>query len=404
MLLKGKHILLGVTGSIAAYKAAALVRLLVKEGASVKVIMTEMAKAFVSPLTFATLSKNPIAVDFYNPENGDWHSHVSMGCWADLYIIAPASANTISKMAYGIADNLLLTTYLSAKCKVAVAPAMDLDMFKHEATRQSLEILKKRGVFIIEPASGELASGLEGKGRMEEPENILMYIHHILSSGGSLSGKKVVITAGPTCEEIDPVRYITNHSTGKMAYALAIEAASRGAAVTLISGPVALKMNHPSINIIDVVTAAQMFSAVEDELDGAEIVVLCAAVSDFRPDVKASQKIKRKEGFALNLLPTRDIAEWVGKHRPDGCKVVGFALETENEIENARSKMARKGLDMIVLNSMNDKGAGFGSDTNKIRIISGGENMVEFPLKSKREVSTDIFDAIERLGYSKDLP
>ena len=341
MLLKGKHILLGVTGSIAAYKAAALVRLLVKEGASVKVIMTEMAKAFVSPLTFATLSKNPIAVDFYNPENGDWHSHVSMGCWADLYIIAPASANTISKMAYGIADNLLLTTYLSAKCKVAVAPAMDLDMFKHEATRQSLEILKKRGVFIIEPASGELASGLEGKGRMEEPENILMYVHHILSSEGSLSGKKVVITAGPTCEEIDPVRYITNHSTGKMAYALAIEAASRGAAVTLISGPVALKMNHPSINIIDVVTAAQMFSAVEDELDGAEIVVLCAAVSDFRPDVKASQKIKRKEGFALNLLPTRDIAEWVGKHRPEGCKVVGFALETENEIENARSKMAR---------------------------------------------------------------
>lgn len=404
MLLKGKHILLGVTGSIAAYKAAALVRLLVKEGASVKVIMTEMAKAFVSPLTFATLSKNPIAVDFYNPENGDWHSHVSMGCWADLYIIAPASANTISKMAYGIADNLLLTTYLSAKCKVAVAPAMDLDMFKHEATRQSLEILKKRGVFIIEPASGELASGLEGKGRMEEPENILMYVHHILSSEGSLSGKKVVITAGPTCEEIDPVRYITNHSTGKMAYALAIEAASRGAAVTLISGPVALKMNHPSINIIDVVTAAQMFSAVEDELDGAEIVVLCAAVSDFRPDVKASQKIKRKEGFALNLLPTRDIAEWVGKHRPEGCKVVGFALETENEIENARSKMARKGLDLIVLNSMNDKGAGFGSDTNKIRIISGEENEVEFPLKSKREVSTDIFDAIERLGCSKDLP
>ena len=402
MLLKGKHILLGVTGSIAAYKAAALVRLLVKEGASVKVIMTEMAKAFVSPLTFATLSKNPIAVDFYNPENGDWHSHVSMGCWADLYIIAPASANTISKMAYGIADNLLLTTYLSAKCKVAVAPAMDLDMFKHEATRQSLEILKKRGVFIIEPASGELASGLEGKGRMEEPENILMYVHHILSSEGSLSGKKVVITAGPTCEEIDPVRYITNHSTGKMAYALAIEAASRGAAVTLISGPVALKMNHPSINIIDVVTAAQMFSAVEDELDGAEIVVLCAAVSDFRPDVKASQKIKRKEGFALNLLPTRDIAEWVGKHRPEGCKVVGFALETENEIENARSKMARKGLDMIVLNSMNDKGAGFGSDTNKIRIISGEENEVEFPLKSKREVSTDIFDAIEKLECSKD--
>ena len=404
MQLKGKHILLGITGSIAAYKAAYLTRLLVKEGAEVKVIMTSTAKQFITPLTMATLSRNPILVEFFNPENGQWNSHVSLGMWADLYLIAPASANTLSKMACGIADNLLLTTYLSSRCPVMAAPAMDLDMYAHPATQETLRILRSRGVHIVEAASGELASGLEGKGRMEEPENILMYVHHILSSEGSLSGKKVVITAGPTCEEIDPVRYITNHSTGKMAYALAIEAASRGAAVTLISGPVALKMNHPSINIIDVVTAAQMFSAVEDELDGAEIVVLCAAVSDFRPDVKASQKIKRKEGFALNLLPTRDIAEWVGKHRPEGCKVVGFALETENEIENARSKMARKGLDMIVLNSMNDKGAGFGSDTNKIRIISGEENEVEFPLKSKREVSTDIFDAIERLGCSKDLP
>ena len=400
MLLKGKHILLGVTGSIAAYKAASLVRLLVREGASVKVIMTEMAKAFVTPLTFATLSKNPVAVDFYNPENGDWHSHVSMGSWADLYIIAPASANTLSKMACGIADNLLLTTYLSARCKVAAAPAMDLDMFRHEAVRQTLSTLRERGVSIIEPVKGELASGLEGKGRMEEPENILMHVHHLLSRNGSLAGKKVVITAGPTCEEIDPVRYITNHSTGKMAYALAMEAASRGAEVKLISGPVALRINHPSIVVRDVVTARQMFSAVEQELEGAEIVVLCAAVSDFRPEIKAAGKIKRKGEFLLNLVPTPDIAQWVGEHRAPGCKVIGFALETENEVGNARSKMEKKGLDMIVLNSMNDEGAGFGSDTNKVKIIMKGGEEFDFPLKSKKDVSIDIFDAIERLECS----
>lgn len=402
MLLKGKHILLGITGSIAAYKAALLVRLLVKEGAEVRVVMTEMAKAFVSPLTFATLSKHPIAVDFYNPENGDWHSHVSMGCWADIYVIAPASANTISKMAHGIADNLLLTTYLSAKCRVAVAPAMDLDMFRHQATQESLAILRERGVAIIEPSSGELASGLEGKGRMEEPENILLHIHGILSRGGTLAGKRVVITAGPTHEQIDPVRYITNHSTGKMAYELATEAAARGAEVTLVSGPVSLKMKHPYVKVRDVVSASQMFSAVKEETESADIIVLCAAVSDFAPEIMAGQKIKRKGSFSLNLLPTQDIAEWVGAHRPAGCKLVGFALETENELENARSKMERKGLDMIVLNSMRERGAGFGYDTNKITIVSRGGEVSDFPLKSKREVSTDIFDAIEKLECSKD--
>lgn len=397
-MLKGKHILLGITGSIAAYKSALLVRHFVKQGAEVKVVMTEMAKQFITPLTMATLSKNPILVDFYNPENGDWNSHVSLGMWADLYLIAPCSANTIGKMVSGVADNLLLTTYLSAKCKVAIAPAMDLDMYRHPSTQRNLEILKGWGVEVVEPASGELASGLEGKGRMAEPEDIAAQVEAIFSQGGSLHGKKVLITAGPTREPIDPVRYITNHSSGKMAYALAREAALRGAEVTLVSGPVNLKAAHPGIKVVDVVTAAQMFEATKASTPGADIIILCAAVADFTVAQAADKKIKReKSNYNLELTPTNDIAAWVGENRNSNTVAVGFALETNDEAQNAQGKLARKKLDMIVLNSMRDAGAGFGHDTNKVTMFFNDREPVVCPLKSKEAVAADIVDNIESL-------
>lgn len=397
-MLKGKHILLGITGSIAAYKSALLVRHFVKQGAEVKVVMTEMAKQFITPLTMATLSKNPILVDFYNPENGDWNSHVSLGMWADLYLIAPCSANTIGKMVSGVADNLLLTTYLSAKCKVAIAPAMDLDMYRHPSTQRNLEILKGWGVEVVEPASGELASGLEGKGRMAEPEDIAAQVEAIFSQGGSLHGKKVLITAGPTREPIDPVRYITNHSSGKMAYALAREAALRGAEVTLVSGPVNLKATHPGIKVVDVVTAAQMFEATRANTPGADIIILCAAVADFTVAQAADKKIKReKSNYNLELTPTNDIAAWVGENRNSNTVAVGFALETNDEAQNAQGKLARKKLDMIVLNSMRDAGAGFGHDTNKVTMFFNDREPVACPLKSKEAVAADIVDNIESL-------
>lgn len=397
-MLKGKHILLGITGSIAAYKSALLVRHFVKQGAEVKVVMTEMAKQFITPLTMATLSKNPILVDFYNPENGDWNSHVSLGMWADLYLIAPCSANTIGKMVSGVADNLLLTTYLSAKCKVAIAPAMDLDMYRHPSTQRNLEILKGWGVEVVEPASGELASGLEGKGRMAEPEDIAAQVEAIFSQGGSLHGKKVLITAGPTREPIDPVRYITNHSSGKMAYALAREAALRGAEVTLVSGPVNLKAAHPGIKVVDVVTAAQMFEATKTNTPGADIIILCAAVADFTVAQAADKKIKReKSNYNLELTPTNDIAAWVGENRNSNTVAVGFALETNDEAQNAQGKLARKKLDMIVLNSMRDAGAGFGHDTNKVTMFFNDREPVACPLKSKETVAADIVDNIESL-------
>ncbi len=398
MSLKGKHILLGITGSIAAYKSAILVRALVKAGAEVKVVMTSMAKQFISPLTMATLSKNPILVDFYNPENGDWNSHVSMGMWADLYIIAPCSANTIGKMVAGIADNLLLTTYLSAKCPVAVAPAMDLDMYRHPATQRNLEILSQRGVTVIEPASGELASGLDGKGRMEEPERIIPHIEAILARKGCFCGKKILITAGPTKEAIDPVRYITNHSSGKMGYAIANEAANRGAGVIVVSGPVDINLYHPNIRIIDVVTAKEMLEKTQEQYKEADIVILCAAVADFTVADAAQKKIKReKKNHIIELTPTNDIAEWIGRNKRPGSLSVGFALETDNEAENARGKLYKKNLDMIVLNSVRDKGAGFGGDTNKVSIFfKEGETLV-YPLKTKAEVACDIVDCIENL-------
>ena len=389
---------MGVTGSIAAYKAALLIRALVKEGAEVKVVMTPMAKQFITPLTLATLSKNPIVVDFYNPENGDWNSHVSLGMWADLFLIAPATAATMGKMVTGVADNLLITTYLSAKCPVAIAPAMDLDMYKHPSTQENMKTLAQRGVIIIEPASGELASGLEGKGRMEEPEKIVSHVEAIFARNGSLAGKNLLITAGPTCEDIDPVRYITNHSSGKMGYAIAHEAANRGAQVRIVSGPVSIRLDHPNVSVLPVTSAQQMFEAVKENVDGVDIVVLCAAVADFTVAEKADKKIKReKSDYNLLLTPTQDIAAWVGANRKEGTFITGFALETNDELENAKGKLARKNLDMIVLNSMQDKGAGFKTDTNKITIIARDGSVENFPLKSKEQVAADILDNIERL-------
>ena len=386
---------MGVTGSIAAYKAATLTRLLVKEGASVKVVMTPLAKEFITPLTMATLSKSPIMVDFYNPENGDWNSHVDLGLWADLYLIAPASANTIGKMAGGIADNLLLTTYLSAKCPVMVAPAMDLDMYKHPATQRNLKVLQSFGNIIIEPESGELASGLIGKGRMEEPERIVAFIADYFARQEDFKGKKVVVTAGPTYEKIDPVRFIGNYSSGKMGLAIAEEFVGRGAEVVLVCGPVNLKTSHPAIRRVDVESAAQMYEVTSKEFVNSDVAVLSAAVADFTPKEKADHKIKRgKDDLLLELLPTKDIAAELGRIKTASQLLVGFALETNDEEVNALSKMQRKNLDMIVLNSLNDKGAGFSVDTNKVTILDKAGDKTVYELKTKVEVAKDIVDQI----------
>lgn len=394
-MLRGKHIILGVTGSIAAYKAATLTRLLVKEGVSVKVVMTPLAKEFITPLTMATLSKSPIMVDFYNPENGDWNSHVDLGLWADLYLIAPASANTIGKMAGGIADNLLLTTYLSVKCPVMVAPAMDLDMYKHPATQRNLKVLQSFGNIIIEPESGELASGLIGKGRMEEPEKIVSFITDYFARQADFKGKKVVVTAGPTYEKIDPVRFIGNYSSGKMGLAIAEELAGRGAEVVLVCGPVNLKTCHPAIRRVDVESAAQMYEVTSKEFVNSDVAVLSAAVADFTPKEKADHKIKRgKDDLLLELLPTKDIAAELGRIKTVSQLLIGFALETNDEEINALSKMQRKNLDMIVLNSLNDKGAGFSVDTNKVTILDKAGDKTVYELKTKVEVAKDIVDQI----------
>ena len=386
---------MGVTGSIAAYKAATLTRLLVKEGANVKVVMTPLAKEFITPLTMATLSKSPIMVDFYNPENGDWNSHVDLGLWADLYLIAPASANTIGKMAGGIADNLLLTTYLSAKCPVMVAPAMDLDMYKHPATQRNLKVLQSFGNIIIEPESGELASGLIGKGRMEEPERIVAFIADYFARQEDFKGKKVVVTAGPTYEKIDPVRFIGNYSSGKMGLAIAEEFAGRGAEVVLVCGPVNLKTSHPAIRRVDVESAAQMYEVTSKEFVNSDVAVLSAAVADFTPKEKADHKIKRgKDDLLLELLPTKDIAAELGRIKTVSQLLIGFALETNDEEINALSKMQRKNLDMIVLNSLNDKGAGFSVDTNKVTILDKAGDKTVYELKTKVEVAKDIVDQI----------
>ena len=392
-MLKGKHIIVGITGSIAAYKAASLVRLLVKEGAEVKVVMTELAKQFITPLTLATLSKHPVMVEFYNPENGDWHSHVDMGLWADLYLIAPATANTLGKMAHGIADNLLLTTYLSAKCPVMVAPAMDLDMYRHPATRQNLHILQSYGVRVIEPAAGELASGLVGK------ENIIRVLDEFFSASTELQGRKIMITAGPTYEKIDPVRFIGNYSSGKMGFALAEEFAARGAEVVLVAGPVSRQTEHPAIRRINVESAAEMFEQVMNYAEDSHIIVSCAAVADFTPDRKADLKLKRgEEELVLKLKPTCDIAAELGRRKQKGQVLVGFALETDDETGNALRKLHKKNLDLIVLNSLKDSNACFGYDTNKVTIIDRNEVQWQYELKSKKEVAHDIVDRIVQLG------
>lgn len=396
--MHGKHIIIGVTGSIAAYKAAALVRLLVKEGAEVKVVMTELARQFITPLTMATLSKRPVMVEFYNPENGDWNSHVDMGLWADLYLIAPATANTIGKMAHGIADNLLLTTYLSAKCPVMVAPAMDLDMYRHPATQHNLDILRGYGHIIAEPEEGELASGLTGKGRMAEPEEIVRLIRRFFEQKQDMSGKKVLLTAGPTYEKIDPVRFIGNYSSGKMGFALAEEFAGRGAEVLLIAGPVALKTVHPAIRRIDVESAAQMYREVMMHAPGCDIVVACAAVADFTPAQQAEMKLKRgKEQLVLELQPTPDIAAALGQQKKEGQLLVGFALETNDETHNAIRKLHKKNLDLIVLNSLKDANACFGYDTNKVTLIDRAENQYVYELKTKQAVARDIVERVKEL-------
>ena len=396
-MLNGKHIILGITGSIAAYKAAMLCRLLVKEGAEVRVVMTPLAKQFITPLTMATLSKHPILVEFFNPENGEWNSHVSLGEWADMLLIAPATANTLAKMVTGIADNLLLTTYLSARSKVAVAPAMDLDMYAHVTTQQNLQTLAERGVAIIEPQAGELASGLVGKGRMAEPEDIVEQVKEIFAEQEkkSLEGKRYIVTAGATIEAIDPVRYITNHSTGKMGYAIAEELASRGAEVSLISGRTTLP-TPKGVKRIDVLSAEDMYNAAVKEWENADGGVMCAAVADYTPVDVADRKLKKSDDdMRIELKRTKDIAKELGAAKGNRI-LVGFALETDNEEANAEGKLQRKNFDFVVLNSLQDAGAGFRSDTNKVTLIdrNGSE---EHPLMSKRNVAKVIVDKIENI-------
>jgi phosphopantothenoylcysteine decarboxylase/phosphopantothenate--cysteine ligase len=402
-VLKGKNIIIGVTGSIAAYKAAILIRLLIKEGVNIKVVMTPLAKEFITPLTLATLSKNPILVDFFNPEDGRWNSHVDLGTWADAYIIAPASANTIAKMAHGIADNLLLTTYLSSRGKVFIAPAMDLDMFNHPATQENLQKLHSRGDIIIQPAEGELASGLEGKGRMEEPENILQVVKSFFertsdekkNSLNKLFGKKVLVTAGPTHEPIDPVRYIGNFSSGRMGYALAEFLTRQGAEVYLVSGPSKLVVPGLLKEFISVQTAAEMNETCLKLFPLMDITIMAAAVADYTPVAKAEQKIKSNNSeLNIHLAKTVDIAAGLGKIKKHDQVLIGFALETENELINASGKLKKKNLDCIILNSINDSRAGFGYDTNKITIIDKDNKKYNFGLKMKSEVAEDIVNFI----------
>lgn len=394
--LEGKHIVLGITGSIAAYKAAVLARLLIKEGAEVQVVITPAGKEFITPLTLSTLTKHPVVSEFFSRRDGTWNSHVELGCWADAMLIAPCTASSIGKMAHGIADNMLITTYLSMKAPVFIAPAMDLDMYSHPSTQANLDTLRSYGNHIIEPESGFLASGLEGKGRMEEPEKIVETISAFFTSQTDLLKKKILITAGPTYEYIDPVRFIGNLSTGKMGFAIARECADRGAQVTLIAGPVNQSINHPNVRRIDVTSAQEMYNTATSEFALHDAAILSAAVADFTPSVTSDQKIKRKGCMDLHLEPTKDIAAALGAvKRKDQC-LVGFALETTNEREHAKDKLERKNFDFIVLNSLRDKGAGFGYDTNKITIIDK-ESSTDFPLKSKQQVAKDIVDRLSKI-------
>lgn len=393
MTLKDKHIVLGITGSIAAYKVASLARLLIKAGAEIQIVITPAGKEFITPVTLSALTGKPVVSEFFTANDGTWHSHVDLGQWADLMLIAPATASTLGKMANGIADNMLITTYMSMKAPVMVAPAMDLDMFAHPATTRNIETLRSYGNIIIEPAAGELASHLIGKGRMEEPEKILQIVEDFFSDNQPLSKKKILITAGPTYEKIDPVRFIGNYSSGKMGFGLAEECAMRGAEVILVAGPVSLKAEHRNITRIDVESAEEMYNASVKYFPQMDAAILCAAVADFRPATQHTEKVKRGDDvFNIALVPNKDIAAALGKMKKASQKLIGFALETNDEESNALKKMAKKNLDFIVLNSLNDEGAGFQHDTNKISILSSKGDKTGFPLKPKKEVAADIID------------
>lgn len=398
-MLKGKNIVLGITGSIAAYKAAYLIRALVKKGAEVQVVITPAGKEFITPVTLSALTGKPVISEFFTANDGSWHSHVDLGLWADAMVIAPASASTIAKMANGVADNMLITTYLSSKAKVFIAPAMDLDMFAHPTTRRNLDLLRSYGNFIIEPTTGELASHLHGKGRMEEPDKIVEILEAYFQGKETLSGKKILITAGPTYEKIDPVRFIGNYSSGKMGFALAEACAERGAEVTLVAGPVSLKTHHPAIKRIDVESAGEMYQAAMTAFPSSDAAILCAAVADYRSENASEQKIKREtEGeMTLHLVPNPDIAASLGAIKREGQVMVGFALETNDEATHAEGKLKRKNLDFIVLNSLRDQGAGFRCDTNKITIIDNAGGVTSYPLKTKREVACDIVNKLVTL-------
>lgn len=394
-MLSGKRILLGVTGSIAAYKSAVLTRLLIKSGAEVKVVMTASAHDFITPVTLATLSKNPVLTDFIKDKSGQWNNHVELGLWADAMVIAPASANTVAKMAQGICDNLLLAVYLSARCPVVLAPAMDLDMLQHPSTQGNLARLKNFGNYIVEPVYGELASGLTGTGRMAEPEEIVQWLENFFFASLPLKGKKALVTAGPTYEAIDPVRFIGNHSSGKMGFAIAEALASAGAEVTLITGPTHQELQRSNVRVVRVTSAEEMHVAATKIFPETDIAVLAAAVADYKPKTRADQKIKKQtDSLVIELVKTHDIAQSLGSMKKNGQLIVGFALETENQKENAIRKLQSKNFDFIVLNSPNDEGAAFGHDTNKITIIDRSLNEQTFDLKSKNEVARDIVQAI----------
>lgn len=406
--LQGKKIVLGITGSIAAYKSCLIIRQLIKKGAEVQVVITPAGKEFITPITLSALTSKPVISEFFAQRDGTWHSHVDLGLWADVMLIAPATASTIGKMANGVADNMLITTYLSMKAPVFIAPAMDLDMYAHPSTQQNLKTLQSYGNHIIEPGTGFLASKLEGKGRMEEPENIVACLEQFFSQQNcakentqqdSMKGKKVLITAGPTYEKIDPVRFIGNYSSGKMGFALANECARRGAQVELVCGPVSVLMQtkFPNIHRINVESAQEMFVACKELYPSMDSAILCAAVADFAPETTAEQKIKRTgDDMIIRLKPNPDIAASLGQMKKQGQTLVGFALETNDEESNAQAKLKKKNFDFIVLNSLKDEGAGFRTDTNKITIITAA-NKKDYPLKTKEEVAKDIVDELERL-------
>ena len=402
MSVKDKNIIIGVSGGIAAYKIPLLVRMLKKAGANVQVLMTPAAHDFVTPVTLSTLSGRPVLTDFIKDDTGSWNNHVSLALWADLMVFAPVTANTLAKMAHGQADNFLLAVYMSGKCPVMIAPAMDLDMYAHPSTKANLEKLQSYGYDIIPATEGELASGLTGYGRMEEPENIFARINDFFKKKTDLTGKKVLVTAGPTYESIDPVRFIGNHSSGKMGIAIAEEATARGAEVVLVLGPTHLQATHPNIQTIKVQNAAQMYEAVHKEFDTADITVMAAAVADFTPEQTAAQKIKKTgDAMTLSLKATKDILASLGQKKNDNQILIGFAMETENEKANALKKLQKKNLDFIVLNSLREKNAGFKHDTNKVSILTKTGKVIDYPLKTKKAVAGDIFDLVLNLLNDK---